>query len=479
MRNFKANVRGLILAAALGLCFQGNLQAAGFALIEMNASGQGNSYAGAAVATRDASTIFFNPAGMMQLQQDQLAIVAHYIVPSADFSNDGSFTAPQPIIPAPGVVGGGGAPLSGDEDDGGSDAFVPNLYWVKTINPDTRFGLGVNSPFGLTVEYDEDWVGRYHAILSELLTVNINPSLAYRVNEKLSIGGGINFMLVDANLSSAIDFGAFCYGVNPLGPGNCDGVDLTPSNLDPDFDSDGELDLKADNFDDVATGFNLGLVYHISKRTRVGVAYRSEVDVSVEGEGDFTVPDNPTLNVLVGASGAFVDSDISVDVTLPETFSISLAHTVGKYTWLFDITRTGWSSFDELRVEYDNPSQPDSLTTEDWDDSNRYSIGLDYQYSDKMILRTGIALDETPVPSAERRTPRLPGNDRTWISFGLTYLASPQMTIDVGYSHLFVDDADIENDLESESIPELNATLEGEYEAEVDIFSTQLTWMLK
>jgi long-chain fatty acid transport protein len=130
-----------------------------------------------------------------------------------------------------------------------------------------------------------------------------------------------------------------------------------------------------------------------------------------------------------------------------------------------------------LRIEYDNPAQPDSVTTEDWDDSNRYSIGLDYQYSDKMILRTGVALDETPVPSRERRTPRLPGNDRTWLSFGLSYLINPQMSVDVGYSHLFIDDAKIDNEFES-SVPTLNATLEGEYEAEVDIFSAQLNWNL-
>lgn len=473
MTNFKVRSLRFILSSIVLLGFQNTLYAAGFALIEMNASGQGNAYAGAAVGTNNASTIFFNPAGMMNLERDQLAIAAHYIIPSADFNNDGSATAPQP---PGGAVGPLPVSLSGDDDDGGENALVPNFYWVKTINAETKFGLGVNSPFGLTVDYDDEWVGRYHALLSELITANINPSIAYRVNDRLSVGAGLSLMLVHAHLSSAIDFGAFCYAANPLGPANCDGVGLSPSNLGTD-DSDGKLDLKADDFDDIATGFNLGLIYQISDRTKIGVAYRSEVDVSVEGDGDFTVPDNVTLQTLVGGSGAFVDTDIGVDVTLPASFSVSLAHQVDKITWLVDVTWTEWSSFDELRIEYDNPAQPDSVTTEDWNDSMRYAVGFDYRYSDKIILRSGVALDETPVPSKERRTPRLPGNNRTWLSFGLTYLINPQMSVDVGYSHLFVDDAKIDNELES-SIPTLNATLEGEYEAEVDILSAQLNWNL-
>ncbi len=471
MGNNKFEFQGFVLALLLSLGSIGMAHASGFALIEMNASGQGNAYAGAAVGTNNASTIFFNPAGMMNLERDQLAIAAHLVMPSADFDNDGSVTAMQP----PGGTVNPDAFLSGDDDDGGEDAFVPNIYWVKTINEKTKFGLGVNSPFGLTVDYDDEWVGRYHALLSELIAVNVNPSIAYRVNDKLSVGAGLSLMLVDANLSSAIDFGAFCYGVNPLGPANCDGVELTPSNLG-NGDSDGKLELEADNYDDIATGFNLGLVYQISQQTKIGVAYRSEVDISVEGDGDFTVPINPTLQVLVGASGAFVDTDIDVDVTLPASFSASVAHQVNKITWLADITWTGWSSFDELRVVYENSAQSDTVYTEDWDDTMRYSVGFDYQYSDKLILRSGIALDETPVPSAERRTPRLPGNDRTWLSFGLTYTLNNTMTIDVGYSHLFVDDSKIDNTLEVESVPELNATLTGEYEAEVDILSAQLNW---
>jgi long-chain fatty acid transport protein len=412
---------------------------------------------------------------MMNFEGDQLVLAGHFIEPSADFTNDGSslasiYTAFPPT---------NGTALSGDDDDGGQGAFVPNLYWVKTINESMKFGLGFNAPFGLAVEYDDDWVGRYHAVESDLKTININPSLAYRVNDRVVIGGGLNVVLADVILTSAIDMGSVCVaGLTPTfgfpgALGACEGSGAAPQEFD------GFGDLTGDNFDDLGYGYNLGVTFAVSKQTKIGVSYRSEVEINVEGEADFTVPaGSGALDTVIGLSGGlFNDVDLEATVDLPASFSVSVAHTVGKYTWLADWTRTGWSSFDELRIKYDSAVQPDTVTTEDWDDSNRYSIGLDYQYSDKMILRTGVALDETPVPSAERRTPRLPGNDRTWLSFGLTYLINPQFSVDVGYSHLFVDDAKIENEYES-GFPTLTHTLEGEYEAEVDILSAQLNWNL-
>ena len=203
------------------------------------------------------------------------------------------------------------------------------------------FGLGVNSPFGLKTEYKDDWVGRYHALLSDLKTVNVNPSLGYRVNDKFNVGGGLNVMLAEVDLSNAIDFGSFCVAVpSPPGPGpaGCVGTGAGPQA------ADGEAELDGDNFDDVGLGFNLGFTYQFSKQTRIGVHYRSEIDLEVEGDADFTLPDNATIVGVVGATPLFVDTGLSAEVTVPELFSVSLAHQAGKFTWLADITWTGWSS---------------------------------------------------------------------------------------------------------------------------------------
>jgi long-chain fatty acid transport protein len=175
------------------------------------------------------------------------------------------------------------------------------------------------------------------------------------------------------------------------------------------------------------------------------------------------------------ATGAFQNSALSAEVTLPQSLSASIAHNMDKMTLLADITWTGWSSFEELRIRYANPLQPDSVTTESWQNTRRYSVGVDYRYNDTTTLRCGLAYDESPVPSAALRTPRVPDNNRRWISFGATYVIQKDITIDVGYSHLFISDTSISNTFES-SQPALAATLNGTYEATVDILSTQIRW---
>jgi long-chain fatty acid transport protein len=469
--NFSSKSKwSLLFGTLLGFATHNLAQAAGFALIENSASGQGNAYAGAAAHARDGSTIWFNPAGMMKLDRDQLVFAGHIVSPNASFTNNGSSQAA--------ALGGG--PLRGINDDGGSTAFVPNFYWVKTINESTKFGLGVTAPFGLATEYafdpavgpDSNFVGRYHGVLSDLKTININPSLAYKINDRVSVGGGLNIMLGSVELSSAIDFGALCVAgvTTPPGPAACGATGASPQNID------GFGLNTGDNYDDLSLGYNLGITIEPGDNTTIGMAFRSEVEMKISGSADFTVPtSSPVLSAVVAGSGAFVDTGLNAKVDLPASFSLSVSQRVSKFNILADITWTGWSSFKELRIVYDNPAQPDTVTTEDWKDTYRFSLGFDYQQSDKLVLRTGVAYDESPVPDADHRTVRLPGNDRTWLSLGLTYMFNKDMSFDVGYSHLFIKDAPINNTLETD-FAQLNATVTGEYEASVDILSAQFNW---
>jgi long-chain fatty acid transport protein len=439
MKNKSLVIRSAILATIVA-GFSSQLQASGFALIENNASGQGNAYAGAAAIANDASTVWFNPAGMMMLENDQIVAVVHSILPESSFNDRNT-------------VSGIGTPVSGSNDDGADNAFVPNFFYVVTIDDNLKFGLGVNAPFGLKTEYDDNWVGRYHAIESELKTININPSIAFKTSEKLSIGLGINIMAADVTLSSAIDFGALL-GVS----GSADGF----------------ADLSGDNYDDWAYGVNLGLVYEPKSGTRVGIAYRSKITLDVEGDARFSnVPPLPPFSTPIG--NVFDNTSLKASVTLPDSLSLSFASDADKVTVLADITWTGWSSFDELRIQYTNVVQPDSVTTEDWEDTIRLSLGADYRLSNKLTVRGGWAYDETPIPSAERRTARIPGNTRRWVSAGFSYKLSADLAFDLGYSHLFISDTPIKNTFES-SIPPLNGTLDGTYDASVDILSLQLTW---
>ena len=446
-------IRFLILAV-LTAGFSSQTNASGFALIENSASGQGNAFAGAAAVAEDASTVWFNPAGMMLLENDQVVVAGHFVKPGFEFSDAGSTGAA--ILGSP--------PLSGTDDDGGSNALLANFYYVTTVDDNLKFGFGMTTPFGLATRYDNNWVGRYHAVETDLKTINFNPSIALKLNENLTIGAGINIMLADVVFTSAVDFGGICLALSDLP--TCSGLGALPQQ------ADGFADLKADNFDDVATGINFGLMYKISEDTRLGIAYRSEVTIDVEGDADFTVP--AAASFVVGY-GLFVDTGVNASVTLPQSLSVSVVHNMDALMLLADVTWTGWNSFDELRIHYDNASQPDSVTTEAWDNTLRFSFGADYRYSDALTLRAGWAYDETPVPDAEHRTARIPGNSRRWLSFGGTYVIDQEFTVDIGYSHLFVSDTAINNTFES-GIPTLASTLTGNYDASVDILSAQLRW---
>jgi len=451
---FKPTARqlGLLIGSAL-TATSINTQASGFAIIENSASGMGNAFAGAAAVAEDASTVYFNPAGLTNLSGTQLVGVGHIIAPSAEFSNDGSYVNPSLTggVPVAGT-------LPGKDDDGGTVAMVPNLFFATQINDQWFAGLGINAPFGLEVSYDSDWVGRYNATKSKLQTININPSIAFKANEFFSIGGGISAQYVRATLSSAIDFGSVCFGV--IDPATCSGAGVLP------LQADGQGKVKGSDW---SWGFNLGAMFNISEATRIGLSYRSSIDHEVEGNADFRVPANFQGFLDMGIP-VFSDTGVTAAVEVPESASLSLFHQINdRFAILADATWTKWDRFQELRFVYDNPNQPDTVQPQEWENAMRYSLGLTYTHNDHLLFRMGTAYDETPIPSAELRTPRIPGNDRTWLSFGVGYKFSEKLGMDLGYAHLFVDDTDI-HALDHSTGHQLLGT----YEADVDILSAQL-----
>ncbi len=422
---------------------------AGFALIEHSASGMGNAYAGAAAIAEDGSTIYFNPAGMTELGDEQISGAIHWVRPRGDFTNSGSSTA-------------SGDPLLGDDSRGqGIDGIIPNLYYSKRLESGVMFGFGINVPYGMETSYNDDWVGRYHAVKSKVMSVNFNPSLAWQVNDKLSLGAGINGQYIHIELSNAIDFGSICSGTMPA-------ATCAAQDADHPQQRDGFAELEADGFN---WGYNVGLLYKLQPETRVGFSYRSKITHDVKGDADFTVPSSMAF---LTAGGSFVDTGLRSTVTLPESTSLSFTHQIDRFTLLFDWSYTRWSRFKELRIEYDS-AQADSVTTENWQDSRRYAVGLNYQLSSGLLLRSGIAYDETPIPDEIHRTPRIPGSDRLWVALGFGYQIDNHLSIDVGYAHLFVDDSGSDHSFES-SVSTLNHTLSGEYEATVNILSAQLNW---
>ena len=451
----KLSSKGLSAAIALALTtgISTQSQAAGFALIENSASGMGNAFAGAAAIGEDASTVYFNPAAMTKLSGNNISAAIHGISTSADFTNGSSS-----------LWGGGN--LTGIDDDGGVNAVVPNFYYTNQLSDYWTFGLGVNAPFGLETNYDENWIGRYQATKSEVMTLNINPSLAAKVSEKFSLGFGLSIQYMEATLANKLDSGAICTkAIMATGQtfANAELFCIGNSLAIGDAAVDSSQSLNGDSW---SWGVNIGMLYSISESTNLGIAYRSAVRHTLEGSVDFTR--STELDAFLGASTAFTDSAITASTQLPDSLSVSVTHAANdKMLILGDITWTDWSKFDELKIEFDNPAQYNSITPENWGSSLRFSVGMNYQASDSMVYRVGLALDQTPIGSAEERTARIPGNDRTWISLGLGYKFSPEMSMDVGYSLLMVDDTPINN------TDAFGHTLNGTYEADVNIFSVQ------
>ncbi|MBI3188110.1 MAG: outer membrane protein transport protein [Gammaproteobacteria bacterium] len=431
--------------------------ASGFALIENSASGMGNAFAGAAAIAEDASTIWFNPAGMTKISGTTMVIAGHFISPTADFTNNGSSPAP--------VLGTTNA-------DGGQSASVANFYYTTQLNDDVTFGLGINAPFGLETSYDEQWIGRYTATKSEMLTININPALAFKVSDKLSLGVGFNWQYIDATLANKLDAGAICQGLAAnfapaLTSGEC-----TAAVGFGDANSGQSL-----SGDDTSWGMNIGLLYDLSSSSRLGIAYRSGVNHDLEGRVDFTMDtsfmtalDTELASTPYAAYAAlFDDSDITAHLELPDTLALSYVHILdSSLTLLADVTWTNWSKFQELKIKYANPVQSDSVIPEKWGNSYRFALGANYKASDSMMYRVGVALDQTPIQADTDRTPRIPDNDRKWLSVGLAYNIDSSSSIDIGYSHLFVDDTTINN-----TDPVHTYLISGTYEASVDIISAQ------
>lgn len=459
----------LVLFSSLSLLLiSSTAYSAGFAIIESSASGMGKAFAGAAAAAEDASTVWFNPAGMTYLGKSlngksQITQAGHIVSVKSKFTDKGS-QAPAAL----------NATLTGENQNGRSTAFIPNLYYVHPINERLHFGVGMNGPFGSKVPYDNDWIGRYQATTTDLLSINVNPSLSWKVNKKLSIGGGISAQYVKLKeLSAAVDSVAVCRQAALAVAAQTNSTSLVdyctatyPNAAQPETDT--QSTLKGD---DVSLGYNFGLLYEPSKLTRVGLSYRSKIKHDVDGNIKFKL--DPGLLPVIAATGTtrFENRDIKSSIELPDSLSFSVAHKVNnKLELLGDVTWTGWQSFDELRITETDGVSTVTVVPQEWEDVFRFSIGANYKYSDKLTLRTGLALDEEPIPSAKLRTPRIPGNDRTWLSFGARYQLNKKMNLDFGYSHLFLDETPIDNPGEN------GFAVRGLYDSSVDILSAQVNY---
>ena len=224
--------------------------------------------------------------------------------------------------------------------------------------------------------------------------------------------------------------------------------------------------------DDWGFGYNFGFMLEPSDNTRLGLHYRSKIELKLEGDAK--------------TSGQFLSGkqDAKLDLTLPDSLSISGYHAINsKWAFMADYTWTQWSRVKSLDIKLEDGNQ--SVAQWNYDDSSRYAIGTEYTHSNKWKYRAGLALDQTPVPHDSERSPRVPDADRTWLSLGLTYSHSRNLSFDFGYAHLFVDDPELDEvpDNHNPAFGLAGKTgfhsVSGEYDAAVDILSAQVNWRFR
>jgi len=472
---FRLAPLALALGAALIALPTQPAQGAGFALQEQNASGLGHAYAGGAAAAEDVSTIFYNPAGLVRLQTMQLVVAGNLICPSTKFHDGGSLPA-------------FGQPLGGTGGDAGSCAGVPNLYFGVPFTDKWSFGIGVNVPFGLKTEYDSDWLGRFQAVKSKVETYNVNPVLSWEPTPMWTVGGGVSFQRLNAELTNRVNYAtAYAQGVQAAIAANPSLAPFAQTLIGSAAGLESGARVKGD---DSSWGWNVGVLWQATPQTRIGAAYRSAIKYTVDGNVNF---DNPTALgtlppalapagavILNGVNAQLFDGGVTLKIKVPQTANVSIFHQFdNKWDLMADLQYTGWSSIQELKVVRTTgqvlPTSAQGPTPENFRNTWRVSAGANYRYTDKWTLRGGVAWDQTPVRDDER-TPRLPDEDRTWLALGAQYKYSDNWAFDIAYAYIFLRNASIN---QNEGSTAQYGHVNGSYKANVNIVGLQVTYTAK
>ncbi|MFP0195026.1 OmpP1/FadL family transporter [Pseudomonas sp. PHC1] len=365
--------------------------ASGFAVNEQSISGMGTGFAGRSSAAQDASTVYGNPAGMSRLKREQVTGGVTLINAHTDISDVSS-------SPNGGSNDGDMVPLIG----------IPMGYYVKPLDEQWTVGVGVYAPFGMVTDYENGFAGRYFGTKSSVEVVTFQPTVSYAFNERISVGFGPTINRIEGALES----------------------NLSLTQAAP----DGSVRVKGD---DIALGFNIGVLAQLTDSTRVGLTYHSKVDYKLEGDTkvDYSL-------FALGGLGKNQKFDASLDVTTPESVDFSVTHELNdQWTLYAGSTWTHWSRLKDITIE--NSGVPGALAgqfgeiteKQNWHDTWAHAIGASYQLNKQWVLRTGLSFDQSPVNNTDR-SPRIPSGDRTIFSVGAGWSPTDDLTIDVAYSYL-------------------------------------------
>ena len=371
---FKIAAAAMMVAGA----FATQTYAAGFQLSEQSAIQMGRAMAGAGIVGDDLSAVHYNPAGMTLLSGTRMQATGTWVAVNLDYeSRDGSVT----------------------ENGRLKGQTIPAGFITHQINDSLWAGLGLTVPYGMGTEFDENWGGMDRGTESMILTFDINPNLAWKVNDKLSVGGGISLQYAKAELGM--------------------GMDQMQANV------------KGDSW---AWGWNVGLMFQPVETVRVGLAYRSHIAHNADG--------HTTLDINGMRS---LTSDMKVRIKTPDTVTLSATWEATDALRLSGTARwSKWSNFKSLSLDnsgfgsapaLDQIAAAHSTITNNWDDTWFFSVGADYKLNGQWTVRGGVAYDQGPVEN-QYRMAVIPDTDRVWFSGGASYKYTDNLTFDFGATYI-------------------------------------------
>ena len=397
-------------AIAMVSATQNAAYAAAFANNIQSSSTGAVATAGATAIAEDASTIYYNAAGLALLNRPEILATGAVVDNSTRFLNGGTSDAL-------------GNPVRGSSGNKDQSIGIPSLYAMIPVSDRFHAGIGVFSPYGQLNTFSNDWVGRYQLQRTALKTIDIDLAGSFKITDQISAGAGLDVQRAHYLRANALDFGSLC--LVSIGPAGCGQLGLLPQGADGALQVDGV---------DWNVGFNLGLLYNDDDKTHIGLSYRSAIHHDFSAGATFSVPASAAPLTL---GGLFKNGAVSTSITMPQTLSVGVDHVISdRLTLLGDVDWTGWSTLKQLSFVYANPAQPQQTQLLNWKDSWRLSLGAIYHWDESMDLRAGISWDQTPI-SSPFRTADLPDSDLTMVTAGMTYRLNETLSGTIAYFHGF------------------------------------------
>ncbi|MFD2231267.1 OmpP1/FadL family transporter [Alkalimarinus sediminis] len=427
LSNKKVGVTPAVLTLS-ALMVSSQLSAQGYYVDEQSAKRLGDAFSGGAAEAEDASTAFYNPAGLSRIKQSELVVNVSVLTTSTDVSATGTSLDQMTSLSSYTTV-----PLEGDGSPSVDNAFgLPSIYLAFPQYDQLAFGVSINAPYASGTEFNRDFVGRYFGLESEITGINVGFMASLKLTDQLSLGGGINMQRVSANLEQGINVAGYCSGAESLG--------LTGGNSCADigvgapgsYSSDGYFKVKGHDTD---YGFTAGVLYEFSEDTRVGMNFRSKIEHTLQGSGNFTIPANAEAvlsaldpNLTTHATAA------TVELVTPETLSLSGFHQINERWYVqADANWTNWSRFKSIDIVLEDTG--DVLSTpQSWNDSWRVALGGGFQLNPQWTLRAGLAFEKTPIPD-QTTSIDFAFDDYKALSVGFSYEPSETLVVDAGLQH--------------------------------------------